>query len=115
VRILILEDELLVALELEQELCDLGHEVCLAGTLLQAQTLLAEVDIQFAVLDANIQGQIPKDLAGELLRRTIPFVYVSGYDEAFIRANLPEAPFVPKPIAIEVLTSVIASSTRSPG
>jgi len=69
-RILILEDETLIALNLAEELRMEGYEVSgPAGTIKEAAELLDRDPIDFAVLDANINGIAPVSLAEKLGRR----------------------------------------------
>ncbi|HLL59345.1 MAG TPA: response regulator, partial [Allosphingosinicella sp.] len=57
-RILIVEDEMLVAMNIEDMLLDLGHEVAgLAGRLEPALALAQEANFDAAMLDVNLAGQ----------------------------------------------------------
>ncbi|MDX1541106.1 MAG: response regulator [Geminicoccaceae bacterium] len=107
-RILVVEDEVFVALDLEQELRTRGHEVLgPASTLAEAHALVEETDLDLALLDVNVRGDMPRALAEELREREIPFAYVSGYDEAFIKTNLPSAPVLPKPLHAQALSDLL--------
>lgn len=115
-RILVVEDELFLAMELDAELRSQGYDVVgPANTLEEAHALLAEARIDVAVLDANLRGQTPSTLAEELRRRGLPFLYLSGYDEAFIRAHLPEAPLLSKPLQIDALARHLDELAGSAG
>ncbi len=112
-RILILEDETLIALNLAEELRMEGYEVSgPAGTIKEAAELLDRDPIDFAVLDANINGIAPVSLAEELGRRGIFFVYVSGYDEEYIREILPAGPLLPKPLQMAALQGIIERAMK---
>lgn len=103
-RVLVLEDEVLIGLHLAQELRADGHDVLgPAGSHAEANALLDGAEIDFAILDINIHGKAPAALAQNLRERAIPFAYVSGYDEAYIRAHLPPAAFLPKPLQMAAL------------
>lgn len=107
-RILILEDETLIALDLADELRSEGHDVSgPANTIGEAHDLLDQDDIDFAVLDANINGEAPVSLVEELRRRGIFFVYVSGYDEEYVRRVLPAGPVLAKPLEVTALHGLI--------
>jgi DNA-binding response OmpR family regulator len=108
-RILVLEDEMLIALHLHEELLASGHEVLgPAGTIEEAQQLLDSHDaIDFAILDANIDGAAPIGLVRKIAARAIPFAYLSGYDEAYIRDNLPKGPILAKPLDMAALTRLL--------
>ena len=113
-RILVLEDELFVALHLEEELRAAGHDVVgPAASLADAHALAGQHAIDFAILDANLHGKTPKALAEELVQRSVPFAYLTGYDEAYIRAaDLPDGPLLPKPLQQHELTRLLREATE---
>lgn len=107
-RILVLEDEVFVALDLEDELRAQGHDVVgPASTLAEAHELAEATELDFALLDVNIRGEMPSALADLLRRRNVPFAYVSGYDEAYIKVNLPSAPMLGKPLQKKALNALL--------
>lgn len=82
-RILIVEDEFLVAMSLEDLLTEMGHQVVgLASRLSEAMEFARESDFDFAVLDINIAGTQSFPVADILRERGIPFVFASGYGSA---------------------------------
>src|SRR5215813_9745416 len=82
-RVLIVEDEGMVAMLLEDMLADLGHEVvATAARLDRATQLVSEAAIDFAILDVNLNGQHTYSLADALKQRDIPFVFATGYGSA---------------------------------
>ncbi len=103
-RILILEDEVLVGLDMSLELQDHGYQ-CLgpATTIDQAMALINAHDVAFAILDANLDGKSSAPVAERLSQDGTPFVYVSGYEARYVSEHLPEAPLLPKPWRIEEL------------
>lgn len=79
-RVLILEDEFLVAMLLEDLLLEMGHQV--VGSLAQvgeAMTFADQADIDLAILDINLAGTKSFPVAEILRRRGIPFVFATGY------------------------------------
>ena len=79
-RILIVEDEALVAMLIEDVLADLGHEVVgVAGRLDQALTLAREREMDFAILDLNLNGLNTYAIADVLKQRGVPFIFATGY------------------------------------
>lgn len=79
-RILIVEDEMLVAMNIEDMLLDLGHEVAgLASRLEPALSLAGEAQFDLAMLDVNLAGQTSFPVAAVLARRGIPFLFATGY------------------------------------
>ena len=81
-RILVVEDEMLIALMIEDALTDLGCEmVGPASTLEAAMTLAAEKPLHAAFLDVTIRGGEVFPVAERLLERGVPFVFSSGYGD----------------------------------
>jgi PAS domain S-box-containing protein len=87
-RILVIEDEPLVSMELEGELAAAGCEVIgPAATLAHAKTLVEEGKYDAALVDVNLKGQPVDELAALLTEKNRPFAFVTGYG----RDALPEA------------------------
>lgn len=85
-RILIVEDEYLLAEDLRAELAGVGAEIVgMAGTVDRA---LAEVDrierLDGAVLDMNLGGEPVYPVADRLIAGGVPFVFTTGYDASAI-------------------------------
>jgi len=81
-RILIVEDEMLVAMHLEDVLVEMGHRVvALASRLDKAIALANEGDIDLAFLDVNVAGEPSFPVADILRGRGIPFIFATGYGE----------------------------------
>ena len=108
-RILIVEDELLVAMELRQTLRGWGCEVL--GPVSSAARALAMLDGEMAdavLLDLNLKGQSAAPLGAELVARNLPFVVVTGYGARM--ANDPalrSAPRVEKPLEARKLEAAL--------
>jgi len=87
-RILLIEDEPLVSMELEGELAAAGCGVIgPAATLEHARTLVEEGKYDAALVDVNLKGQPVDELAALLTEKNCPFAFVTGYG----RDALPEA------------------------
>jgi CheY-like chemotaxis protein len=85
-RILIAEDNVFAAIELEQTLIALGCQpVGPVARLDQAMSLALQEDLDGALLDVDLQGQLVFGVAEALERRQIPVVFASGYgtDDSF--------------------------------
>lgn len=104
-RVLVVEDELLVRMELEAFLDQKGIEV--VGPTASAKAalhLLAFEDIDAAVIDLNLRGELSTPLAAALAERGIPFVVVSGYRaEDYRYPPLDTAEWISKPVEDEAL------------
>ena len=78
-RALVVEDEIMVAMYVEDLLSELGYEVAgLATSLEQALSLAKAGGFDFAVLDINLAGQASFPVADVLRERGIPFLFASG-------------------------------------
>lgn len=112
-RVLIVEDEVLVAMHLEDLLTALGHEVvCQATRIDMALELARESDIDFAVLDINVAGTKSFPVADILRQRGIPFAFATGYGAEGLMDGYRECPALCKPYAQEDLEQVIAEIFR---
>src|SRR4051812_40265470 len=79
-KVLVVEDETIVAMLLEQMLEELGCEVAgVAGQVTLATSLAGSVDADLAILDMNLGGQSVDPVAEALDARGTPFVFASGY------------------------------------
>lgn len=109
-RVLIVEDESLVATMVEDYLLDVGYEVIgPAGTVDAALDLVEHVDFDVAVLDINLAGTRSYPVAEALEARGIPYLFLTGYD----RFSIPE-PFrqrygLQKPFRMRDLEGALAN------
>lgn len=110
VRVLIVEDELLLGLALHDDLQALGCAVIGPfGTLAQAFEEAQQSEFDFAVLDINLHGEMVYPLADDLSRRGIPFLFLTGYAAAALPEAFRAAPHVPKPYNAQLLASKMKS------
>jgi DNA-binding response OmpR family regulator len=85
--ILLVEDEFLLALQLEELLQSRGGMVLGPfRTLDDAMQAARREEFDFAILDVNLNGTMVYPLADDLLARSVPFLLLSGYS----LSNLPE-------------------------
>ena len=103
-RILVVEDEMLIAMLLEDMLADLGHEV--VGVMPRVNEALAAVsrdDFDLAILDLHLNGQSAYPVADALIARGIPFAFATGYGESGLPEKYRNRPILQKPFAREDL------------
>jgi CheY-like chemotaxis protein len=114
-RVLLVEDEGLVAIMLEDLLADLGCEVsCSASTVAQAlDWLRAGGEADAALLDVNLDGEPVFPVAEILAERGVPFAFTTGYAQSH-DSRFREAPFIGKPIRPDRLAEVLRRF-RQPG
>jgi DNA-binding response OmpR family regulator len=80
-RILIVEDELLIALMIAEMLRESGYRVSgTAHTLVLARQELAKRNFDAVLLDVNFDGRPRPEIADLLVERAVPFAFVTGYD-----------------------------------
>lgn len=108
-RILIVEDEFLVALHLEDLLTELGHRVVgSARRFNEALELARRSEIDFAVLDINLAGTQSFPIADVLRQRGIPFVFATGYGAEGLADRYRAETALPKPYDTAELAQAIA-------
>jgi DNA-binding response OmpR family regulator len=109
-RILIIEDEPMMALDLQELLEDAGFEVVgIAGRLDKALAIIGTTNIDAAIVDANLAGVSSSPAAEALVERHTPFIVLSGYSVMQQSSLFPPAPFLQKPCRPEeVITALKA-------
>jgi two-component sensor histidine kinase/DNA-binding response OmpR family regulator len=113
-RMLIAEDEALVAIMMEDLAVELGWSV--VGPFAKAADALAAArggDIQAAVLDVNLGGESVYPVAEALTARGVPFVFTTGYGAESIDRRFARTPILQKPIDRHVLEQVFSSDGMS--
>lgn len=111
-RILVVEDEYLVAEHIAFMLEDMGYEVVgPVPTIEEAIALIASEALDCVLLDANLDGKSSAPIAAELAARSVPFVVVTGYgDLTLATADLDTAPRVTKPFSAKDLAATLAGA-----
>jgi CheY-like chemotaxis protein len=108
-RILIVEDEMLVALVLQDMLVDLGCVVI--GPSTTVDEALSQIEKQIpdaAVLDVNLNGQMSYPVADALLARRAPFVFSTGYSSNRLQEGYRTCPALQKPYHMTELRDALA-------
>jgi CheY-like chemotaxis protein len=100
-RLLVVEDEYLVAADLAASLESLGAEVIGPAASVEEALSFVEKDgvrLDGAVLDINLRNERVYPVADVLTARGIPFVFTSGYDAIAIPSAYAKAPRCEKPV-----------------
>lgn len=105
-RILVVEDDVFIGLDLVQQLGKAGFEaIGPAVSAAEALKLLSEAGCDAAVLDVNLGRETSEAVAVELARRSVPFLSASGYDREQHPPAFQGAPLLTKPFQIDVLVA----------
>ena len=121
-RILIVEDEALIAVMVEDMLTDMGSIVVgPAGTIEAALELARQEAIDAAVLDVNVRGERIDPVAEALMARGVPVLFATGYGEVKLasgeKANVIDKPYTQEKLARGLATAmgVAGASNRRTG
>ncbi len=114
-RILLVEDEPLIAMHVEDVLTGLGCAVVgTASNTAQAMAILGVHPIDVAVLDINLgSNETSYPIADALEERAVPFVLLSGYSRAGQRAKDRDRPWLQKPVDESELSRALLDAIRS--
>lgn len=112
-RILVVEDEMIIALFLDDFLTELGHEVVgPASRVGRAMHLVETEAFDLALLDINVAGEEIYPVAAELKARGVPFIFLSGYGARGLRGDWAGSSMLEKPFVPEALKTSIADAVR---
>ncbi len=117
-RILVVEDQLLIAMDLEKMLGDQAvTEIVTAASATEALARLRAFTPDVAILDVNLGAETSMPVAAELTRRDIPFVFATGYgDRSIIPQEFVAVPVVRKPYdaaaIVSQLSQLLGRATR---
>ena len=120
-RLLLVEDETMVAMMVEDMLSDLGCVVVdVAGTVSRGLAFAGSTDVQIdgAVLDVNLGGEVVYPVAEALIARGVPFIFSTGYSMDGIKAKYADVPILAKPyerdtLEEHLLLALVPAAVRS--
>lgn len=112
--VLMVEDEMNLALMLEDILVDAGYRVLKAARLPQALALAESEAIDAAILDVNLAGVPVFPVATVLDRRGIPFMFASGYGRQGVAAEFKVIPVLQKPYSVAQLIGTLKAILAPP-
>lgn len=100
---------MLVAMNIEDMLLELGHEVAgLASRVAPALALAREAEFDAAMLDVNLAGETSFAVADALAERRIPFLFATGYGLKGIDPRYRDFPVLQKPFRTHQLREALA-------
>ncbi len=115
-RVLIVEDQFLVAEEMQRAVCKLGGQVLgPARDVDDALRLVAANRPHLALLDINLDGVMVYSMARELQRMNIPLIFTTGYDRSAVGAEFQDAPHLDKPVTAWSLAAAVSHARHGAG
>ena len=115
-RVLVVEDEMMVSMLIEDMLTDLGCTVVgPASRLDEALELAKGADLDCAVLDVNLGGQPIFPVADVLRQKGAPFAFATGYGDAGLRDVDKGSPVLQKPFRENDLARILGELRAAVG
>ncbi len=109
-RILVVEDDSLLAMLIQDMLSDLGYEIVgVASTLSEGKQMAAGMAFDIAILDVSLHGEKAFPIAQLLEDRQIPFVFSSGYAQEDMEPEYSGRPLLRKPYQLDELEQILAA------
>jgi CheY-like chemotaxis protein len=111
-RILVVEDEYLIAMSLQDALESAGSVVVGPAPSVDKaiKTIESEAHIDAAVLDVNLGGMLAYPVADMLIARKIPFVFTSGYEDDVLRNRYAEVKNCRKPYLFPAMEEALVEA-----
>lgn len=109
-RILVVEDEPIIAFALEDMLLEDGADVVAVGSLEEGLDQVEVGTFDFAILDINLHGKKSYPIAFELGRKGVRFVFASGYGDAEHPAELADVTTLTKPYVLDDIRDIAVGS-----
>lgn len=116
-QILIVEDEILIAMDLEDMVAEMGgRAIASAHTIETAMKMAESIEVDAAILDVDVAGQLVFPVADVLAARGIPFLFNTGHSaEDALRARYASAPICRKPTLPRQLKKALQTLLTPPG
>jgi CheY-like chemotaxis protein len=112
-KVLVVEDQAPIALQMEDMLVDSGCEVVgPASRVGQALRLLSDNAVDAAVLDLNIAGELVYPVADALDARGLPYIFATGYSPSDVADGYGHRPVLQKPFSRRVFLEAIRDTIR---
>lgn len=107
--VLLVEDNMIIAMDGEDALRDLGAEVLTAASVGRAREAIALGPVDLAVLDFNLGGETSLPVADLLAERGVPFIFATGYGDGLeLPARFEHVALVKKPYSGATLAQALA-------
>jgi PAS domain S-box-containing protein len=113
-RVMVVEDEALVAMVVSESLSGLGCTV--VGPFSRCEDAMAAIaagEVDAAILDVNLDGQMVYPLAELLAAGGVPFIFVTGYGAESIDRRFAHVPVIQKPVERHMLQRIFVPSNTA--
>ena len=111
-RVLVVEDEAIIAMTAEDMLDELGcSAVTVASTLAEALAAVEKGGYDLVLLDINLNGVLSLPVAARLKEAGLPFIFTTGYGAAGHNEGYEDVPLVTKPYQLKDLAAAIGKAT----
>ena len=112
-RVLVVEDEMIVAMFVEDVLADLGYETAgIVSRMEDGIARAADKDFDLAILDVHLNGKEVFPLADALTANKVPVIFATGYGARGLPDRYRGFPVLQKPFQPEDLAKVLAESKK---
>ena len=110
-RVLVVEDEFIIADEIAAIVQAAGHSVLgPVASVEDAAAIVAKERPGFAIIDANLRGKSSSSLARQLVELGIPFCVCTGYRPDDLRSTFGDVVLIQKPVSARSLAAILASA-----
>ncbi len=115
-RVLIVEDEPMIRMLLEDMLGELGYTIAAqAARVDQALQAASTAELDLAILDVNLDGELILPVADALAARGTPFIFATGYGGRGLPERYRDRPTLKKPFQTDSLERVLQSTLEGSG
>ena len=113
-RVLLVEDEAMIAMLVEDMLEDLGRDLAAVATRLEEALALSRSEaFDLAILDLNLGGVLTYPVADALRDRGVPFIFATGYGSSGLKDTYTDLPTLQKTYTQEALGHAITAAFNS--
>ena len=107
-RVLVVEDQALIAMLVEDMIHEFGSEVVgPASHFGEALRLAQTAELDAAILDINVGGEVIFPVADVLQERNIPFIFATGYGSKVLPPQFSNRTALPKPFSYQTLAEAL--------
>jgi len=110
-KVLVVEDEMIIAMLIEDMLDEFGCKLVGPATNVpRALELIGKESIDVAVLDLNLDGKDTYAIADALQRKSVPFIFATGYGSTGLRQEYGNRPVLQKPFQARDLSTALTEA-----